>query len=255
MATNVIELSIIVPMYNETKRIEHTLEAMHAFLNKISYAYEVILVDDGSTDKTDQVVAHKIKNWSAFTLIKNRHSGKAHAVTTGVTQAQGRYILFMDADLSVPLEEIERFKDEIIDEGASVVIASREGLSAQRVGQPDGRHYLGKGFNYLVRLLVLPGILDTQCGFKLFRNDAAKDIFENLKVYNPRVIQNLRKPYTGIFDVEVLCIARARGHKINELPITWTHHDTTNVNPGQDLFPVLSDLFKITLNKWSERYK
>lgn len=242
-------LSVVIPAYNEEDNFRAgALEKVEKYLKSQDYSWEIIVVDDGSTDKTADLVeefAQKHERNSSsiksFHVIKNPHFGKAHTVTTGVMAARGEYILFTDFDQATPISEIEKMWP-LIKKEVKVVIGSREGLGAKRINEPFYRHIMGRGFNFLVQLLAVRGIEDTQCGFKLFTNDAARKLFSKLRVYKE---QKVKDAFTGAWDVEVLLLARKFGYKIEQVPVEWKHLKTSRVNPVKDSLRMLRDILLI----------
>jgi hypothetical protein len=169
-------------------------------------------------------------------------------------EASGEYIYLADADLAAPISEIKKFSVWIKEHEFDLVIASREGMGAKRVGEPFYRHVMGRVFNLVVQAVALPGIKDTQCGFKLFKASAAKDIFERLKIYGPEA-KEIKKAYLGAFDVEVLFLARKLGYKIKQVPIVWTYVRTTRLNPFSDSINMAKDVVKVRINYLKGIYK
>lgn len=247
-----LDISIIVPAYNEEKLIEASLKKVLKFFRGKKFEYEVVVVDDGSKDKTASIVAALRRSNLEIKLIKNPHKGKGFAVYTGVKNASGNYLCFCDADLSTPIEEFERLWEKVA-EGFEVVIASREGKGAKRVGEPLYRHIMGRIFNYLVQLLAVRGINDTQCGFKLFEATVAKKIFSKLKLYGENA-QELKEAAVTAYDVEVLFLARKMGFKIAEIPVLWEFRNETRVNPLRDSLRNFLDIVKVRVNDLGGRY-
>lgn len=244
-------LSIVIPAYNEEENFKAgVLDKVYQYLTKQDFPWEVIVVDDGSLDKTADLVEGFVKSHNGFRLFRNPHHGKAFTVATGVKKSAGRFIYLADFDLAAPLVEIEKMWPKIKN-GASIVIGSREGLGAKRVGEPFYRHLMGRIFNLLVQLLVLPGIEDTQCGFKLFKADVAKNLFSRLWVYKK---QEVRDAFTGAWDVELLLLAKKFGHKIAQVPIFWQAKPTLNVNPVKDSIRMLRDIILIRWNDLKGEY-
>lgn len=240
-------LSIIIPTYNESANIRQSLARVFEFLDTKDYSFEVILVDDGSVDKTVGIVHEFFGERSEFKLIKNPHKGKGFAVRTGILAAKGEYVLFSDADLATPIEELDRLLMWLRDHEFEVAIASREGFGAKRVDEPYYRHIMGRGFNFLVQLLVLPGIEDSQCGFKMFTREAAQEIFSRLHIYGERV-QKINRAYLGAFDVEVLFLARKLGYKVKEVPVTWRYVKTPRLDPLCDSLRMFWDVVRVRVN-------
>jgi dolichyl-phosphate beta-glucosyltransferase len=235
-----MQLSIIIPAYNEEKRIKRTLDIVVAYLDKHRFDYEIIVVNDGSTDKTkDVIIAMKHKKIRILDILSNK--GKGYSVKQGFLAATKEWILSTDADLSTPLEEVEtcfRYTDRY-----SVVIGSRNlPMSQIVIKQPFVRSSLGKVFPIFVRLLLLPGIRDSQCGFKLFRKDVAKKIAEK------QIIDGF------CFDAEQLFLAKKMGYKIKEVPISWANDERSKVRIVADSLRMFLDLFCIRWNAFLGRY-
>lgn len=246
-------LSIVFPSYNEINNINRgVINEIKSYLSQVNFTYEVIFSDDGSTDETTKAISKQIDGLENFRLLNNPHRGKAATVKVGVLAAKGEWILFSDFDQSTPLSEVEKlFKKS--DEGYQVIIGSREMKGAVRDKEPFHRHLMGRGFNLLVRLLAIPGIQDTQCGFKLFEGKLAHNLFNRLVIYGTN--KERTDAFTGAFDVEVLFIARKLGAKIAEVPIFWKHHETNRVSPLKDSIRMLYDILKIRLAAFNGKYK
>lgn len=241
------QLSLVIPAYNEARRIRQTLHAAVEALSDLGLSAEIIVVDDGSSDDTLSIANSEAAANPTIRVLGLRHQGKASAVRAGMLAAQGDLILFSDADLAVPLSYIRPFVDAA-ERGADVVIASREGTAARRIGEPGYRHVMGRVFNRFVQLLLLSGIEDTQCGFKLFRREAAEHILARARLYG-----DFEGEVTGArvtaFDVEILVIARRQGYKITVLPVEWTYGEHSKVNPLRDSLLNLRDLATV---KWHD---
>lgn len=234
-------LSIIIPAHNEEMRLPGSLDKIVAFLEKQDYEAEVIVVDNGSQDNTSGVVEEFRARYPFISLIRDERRGKGLAVKLGMLAGRGEYLFICDADLSMPIEEVAKFLPPAL-EDYDVAIASREVEGARRYGEPAYRHLMGRGFNFLVRLLAVPGFQDTQCGFKCFRQAVARDIF----------------PYQTMngwgFDVEVLFIARKRGYRIVEVPINWYYMASSRISPIKDSLRMLGEILKVRLNDWRGMY-
>lgn len=249
-----IDVTIVVPAYNEQKRIPDTLEKITGFCSSKAYSTEIIVVDDGSIDNTPQIVEELITkcDYKDLRLIRNEHKGKAVAVRTGMLSANGDIVLFTDADLATPIEAI----DDILpyfDQGYDVVIGSREGMNARRIGEPIYRHIMGRVFNWIVQSVALAGIKDTQCGFKAFRKEAAQNVFKRMKLYGPDT-KIIKSSAVTAFDVEVLFISKKLGYKIKAVPVQWTYGVGTKVNPIRDTMRNFSDVLRVRLNIWRGLY-
>ena len=237
------KLSVVIPAYNEEKRISDTLMSVDAYLEKQSYDYEIIVIDNNSKDKTSEVV----KKLESTTVQKSSvvlvtTPGKGAAVKAGLLEhATGDVVMFMDADNATPISEIEKFLP-FFDQGFDVVIGSRyTNPDLVKVHQPFYRILLSRMSNLLIQFLAVPGIKDTQLGFKAFSSKAAKDIFPLVSILR------------WGFDMEVLTAARAQGYKIKEIGVSWTEHGGGHV-PLRAYFESLIDLFKIKLRSISGRY-
>ncbi len=233
-------LSIIIPAYNEENRLPHTLEQVFSFLVEQNYSAEVIVVENGSNDRTFKIAQELSAAFPNLYVLQNAEAGKGRAVQRGMLAASGKYRVFCDADLSMPIEEITRFIPPHND--ADIVIASREVEGAIRYDEPHQRHLTGRVFNFIIRLLALPNIHDTQCGFKGFRADVAEDIFQHQSIMG------------WAFDVEILYIAKLRGYEILELPIPWYYHEESKISVLQDSFRMFLDILKIRRNAHQGRY-
>lgn len=237
-------ISVVIPVFNEERRIKQTLAAVWDYFE--SRDAEILIVDDGSSDRTVQIVNDFAATHPGLRVLAEKHRGKAATVLAGLDQSRGELVVFMDADLATPLETWDRC-EQAIQDGASVAIASREGIGADRVAEPWYRHVMGRVFNGLVRVLLLPGIHDTQCGFKVFSRAALSDILPRQRLYeNARVVRNAR---VTAFDVELLYIARKYGHEIAVIPITWQYGDHSKVNPVTDTVQNVLDVLKV---KWND---
>jgi len=245
-------LSVIIPSYNEQKNLRRgVLDEVLSYLKKQSFSWEIILSDDGSTDGSLKDLAEFAEKNKNISLLKNVHAGKGPTVQTGMLAATGDWRLFTDFDQSTPISEVEKlFK---YSKNYSVIIGSREIKGAKRSKEPWYRHLMGKGFNFLVQILAIPGIYDTQCGFKLFKGDLAQQIFSHLEVYGRK--KERHDAFTGAFDVEALFLAKKLKQEIKEVPIFWKHHETNRVSPIKDSLRMLFDIIKIRLADLMDKYQ
>ena len=228
-------LSIIIPAHNEEHRLPGSLDKIDHFLRMQDYAYEVIVVENGSTDDTIEVVEEYQDRLPYLQLIQSVRRGKGLAVKLGMLAATGQYRFLADADLSMPIEEIANFLPPKLTE-FDIAIASRELKDSRRIDEPGYRHLVGRVFNALVRWLALPGLHDTQCGFKCFSAQVVQAVFP---------LQTLE----GMsFDAEVLYIARHLGYSIIEVPINWYFNADSRVRLVDDSLRMASDLFTIRRN-------
>lgn len=228
-------LSIIIPAHNEEKRLPDTLEQIFGFLEKQPFTVEVIVIENGSSDKTFEAAKIFLEQHANLRVIQNDWRGKGLAIQRGVKEAKGEYLFLCDADLSMPIDEISKFIPPQLQD-ADIAIASREAPGAVRYDEPYYRHFTGRVFNTLIRLLVLPTLQDTQCGFKCIRADVARDIFR---------YQTL----TGwAFDVELLFIARHHRYKVVEIPIDWHFNADSKISIFRDSLRMFLDLLLIRRN-------
>lgn len=238
-------LSVIVPAYNEEPNFQKgSLDEVPKYLQKRDYSYEILIVDDGSEDKTAELAEDFAKKYKNVRVVKNPHQGKAETVKTGVAEAQGELILFTDFDQATPISEVEKLLGHFPQ--FDIVIGSRQLPGAKREKEPFHRHLMGLVFNLVVQTIAVRGIWDTQAGFKCFKAEAAKKLFGELKVYGTG--KKVQGALVTAFDVELLFIAKKRGYKIKEVPIIWHHEPTTRVNPLKDSVRMFRDVLKVRLN-------
>jgi len=234
-------LSIIIPAYNEATRLPGSLKKIQAFLDRQPYSAEIVVVENGSSDNTFEVIGKMKAEISSLTVVHEDQRGKGWAVKRGIQISKGDYRFICDADLSMPIEELSRFLPPQLKD-APVAIASREAPGARRYDEPEYRHFVGRVFNWIVRLLLLPGLQDTQCGFKCFRADVAEKVF-------PLVTIN-----GWTFDVEAIFIARRMGISITEVPIPWYYNPHSTVRVLRDSIQMGTDLLKIRWNAFTGKY-
>lgn len=225
------QLSIIIPAYNEEQRIIKTLEKIYEFMNSKDFDFEVIVVDDGSKDKTADLV--NLFGRGVKLIKQPKNMGKGAAVRRGILEAEGNWRLFSDADLSTPIYEIDKLLKSAL-EGYEVSIGSRAvDYSKIKKHQPFYREFMGKTFNKIVQMLVIKGIKDTQCGFKMFKAEAAIKVFSNSKI-------------DGFgFDVEALYLAKKFNFKISEIPVEWYNDERSKVDPVRDSIRMFQEILKI----------
>lgn len=228
-------LSIIIPAYNEEFRLPDTLSQVGSFLEEQIYSSEVWIVDNNSTDRTAEIIQEYSSRNTNFQGLFEKEPGKGAAVRCGMLKAQGEFLFMCDADLSMPINELKKFLPPQL-EGFDIAIASREAPGAVRYGEPQFRHLGGRLMNGLIQLFALPGINDTQCGFKCFSATTAKDLFQHQTLSG------------WSFDIELLYIARQRSFTIKEIPIPWIYHKESKVNPFRDAIKILLDIKTIRRN-------
>jgi glycosyltransferase involved in cell wall biosynthesis len=235
-------VSIVVPAFNEGARIGSSIKKIDAFMRRSPLSYELIVVDDGSADDTAEVV--KRSDAKGLRLVRNgRNQGKGYTVRQGVLAAAGQYVLFTDADLSAPIEELDKLLDVAIRDGADVVIGSRAiDRTYIEKHQSRFRELGGMAFNLMVRVLLGLRLHDTQCGFKLFDREKARPIFEKLTT-------------AGFgFDAELLFLANRNGLEIRETPVRWSHAEGSKVSLIRDGLRMFLDLVRIRWNAITGRY-
>jgi glycosyltransferase involved in cell wall biosynthesis len=225
-------LSIILPAHNEQDRLPDSLTRILGFLAAQSLEAEIIVVENGSTDRTAEVAETFARTHPGLRVLREIRRGKGLAVRRGILAATGDYRFICDVDLSMPIEQVTRFLPPALAD-TPIAIASREAPGAVRYDEPAHRHWVGRGFNLLVRLLAVPGLHDTQCGFKCFRADAAEELFR-LQVLDG-----------WTFDVEVLFLARRMGYRVAEIPIPWYYVPGSRVRLLRDSIAMLTDLLRI----------
>ncbi|HZS02577.1 MAG TPA: dolichyl-phosphate beta-glucosyltransferase [Chloroflexota bacterium] len=228
-------VSIVIPAFNEAERLPATLAQLGQFLGGEAYPAEIVVVDDGSTDRTVAVAEQAAAADPRVRVLRAPHRGKGAAVRRGMLEAQGAVRVMCDADLSMPAHELPKLLAPLA-AGADVALATREGAGARRIGEPYLRHLMGRVFNTLVRLLAVPGLHDTQCGFKAFTAASAVALFGASTV-------------DGFgFDVEVLYLARKRGLRLVEVPIAWYYQASSRVSPLRDTIRMIRDVLRVRWN-------
>lgn len=234
-------LSIIIPAYNEEHRLPDTLEQAFSFIQDQPYDAEVLVVENGSDDRTYEVAREFSAAHPNFHAIHEPRRGKGLAVRRGMLAARGQYRFMCDADLSMPISEISRFLPPELAE-FDIAIGSREARGAIRYDEPAYRHFGGRAINLMIRTLILPGLHDTQCGFKCFWGEVAEDLFPKLTLDS------------WSFDIELLFLARQRFYRIVELPIPWYFNPDSKLNVVQDAFQMGFDILKMRWNAWKGIY-
>jgi glycosyltransferase involved in cell wall biosynthesis len=234
-------LSLVIPVYNEEKRLPTSLKQVLEFIKAQSYSAEVIIVENGSQDATLEIAQSFAKQYPLLRVLRNIERGKGLAVRRGMLEACGKFRFMCDIDFSMPIQEINRFLPPVL-ENYEVAIASREAPGAVRYDEPRYRHFVGRGFNALIRIIALPGLDDTQCGFKCVKGSIAGELFK-------------RQTLSGwSFDVEMLFIARRLGYRIVEVPIPWYFNPDSKIRVLKDSLHMGMDLLKIRLNELRGAY-
>ena len=230
-------LSVVIPAYNEEIRISRTVREVVDYLGGQDYEWEIVVADDGSADATARMVPEAAGGDPRVRVLTLEHRGKGWAVKNGMLAASGQFRLLSDADLSVPIEQVERLLPPQA-AGVDVAVGSREAPGAARYGEPGRRHLMGRVFNAAVRRLAAVGLADTQCGFKCFRAAAAERLFANVTL-------------DGFsYDVEVLHLARRSGMTVAEIGVDWHYREHSKVRPFRDALSMTVDLLRI---RWRHR--
>ena len=234
-------LSIVIPAYNEESRLPRTLGQIFTFLEKQTYISEVIIVENGSSDHTLELAREFILQCPHLKVLHEEERGKGNAVRRGILEARGEYRFICDADLSMPIEEVQKFLPPMLND-FDLAIASREARDAVRYNEPSYRHVGGRAINLVIRLLILPGLNDTQCGFKCFRAAVAEDLFGQQTLLG------------WSFDIELLYLARRKRLRIKEIPVHWYFDADSKVNAVRDALRMIGDIFRIHINALRGRY-
>ncbi len=246
-------LSIVIPCYNEEENLKtNVLNEVHDYLKDQAYAWEVIISDDGSTDKSMQIVENFVKKHQGFEILKNKHGGKPWAIWKGIEAAKGEVVVFTDMDQSTPINQLEKLLP-FFDKGYKVVIGSR-GL--KREGAPLARQIMSLGFRMVRGAFVLPAINDTQCGFKAYKTKVVKEVFPKLQFF-----QEMDKEVKGwkvtAFDVELLFILKKWGYKIKEVVVNWKDRDLTTgkmKNFSKESKEMAREILRVRLNDLKGEY-
>lgn len=244
-----MKLSVVIPAYNEEKNLEKgVLDDVKSFLDKKELDYEVIVVDDGSTDQTKDIIKNYISRNKEFKLIENLHGGKAIAVMSGMLEAVGEVILFTDTDQATPINQLEKFIPKF-EEGFDIVIGSRHG----RKGAPLVRKLSAWGFAVLRGIILGLPFKDTQCGFKAFSKASVNKIIPRIK-NEWGVVHFKGGAVNAGFDVEILYLAKKYGFRIDEVPVEWQYVDTERVQVVKDAMAAIYDMFRIRWNDLTGKY-
>jgi len=234
-------LSLIIPAYNEGERLPATLPPVIDFLDAQPYAAELIIVNNNSRDDTRAVALQFAATRPYIRVLDEMTQGKGAAVRAGMLAAEGEYLFMADADFSMPIEEIAKFLPPQLSQ-YDVAIGSREAPGAVRYNEPAYRHFMGRVFTFYVKVLAIPGFEDTQCGFKCFRREVARDILPQQTIDG------------WAFDVELLFIALRRGYHVVEVPVHWYFGENSRVSPVRDSINMIREVLRIRINGWAGRY-
>lgn len=235
--------SLVIPAYNEAApdRLPQSLKDIVAFVEAQDFETEVVIVNNNSTDNTLQIAEEAASQYPFIRAITETTQGKGAAVRAGMMEATGEYLFICDADLSMPIAEALKFLPPHV-EAYDIAIASRELPGSKRVGEPEIRHIMGRVFNFIVRVVAVHSLQDTQCGFKCFRRDIAMELFPMQTING------------WAFDVELLFIAQQRNYKIIEIPITWIYKQHSKINPLRDSINMFVETLRIRRNGWRGLY-
>lgn len=236
-----LSLSVIVPTFNEARRIGRTLDELRQALPDVADTWEIRVVDDGSSDDTAGIVETVAAADPRVVLQREPHRGKGGTIRAGMLASRADLRFMCDADLSMPVSELRRFL-ALVPSQCDIAIGSREGVGARRVGEPTLRHRMGRIFNTLVRLGAVSGIDDTQCGFKMFSGRTADALFSKVTIEG------------WAFDIEVLALAERNGLRVLEVPIEWHYRELSRVSIVRDSMRMARDVLRIRWNMWTGRY-
>lgn len=241
--TQDIYFSLILPAHNEEARLPGCIEKVASFVETFPHPIEVLIVENGSADRTFEMAQAFAEQYPWLRAIKDYQRGKGRAVRIGMLQARGKYRFFADVDFSMPIDEIYHFIPPQLETEYDVAIGSREAKGAVRYDEPEFRHFTGRIFNWIVRILAVRDLQDTQCGFKCFSEAAAQKLF------------SLQKIDGWAFDAEVLFIAQQHGMKILEIPVQWYYDGSSKINVWRDSIRMIRELIQIRLNGWKGLYR
>lgn len=231
-----MDLSVVIPAYNEALRLRPTLRKVVDYLRGQGIDYEVLVVDDGSTDAT-AAIAEELAGEGVRVLRQSENRGKGAVLRVGVLESRGDAVLLLDADLSTPIEDLERLRPRLQD--AEVVLGSRAVTGSDiTTRQPVYREMMGRTFNLLIRLLGVRGLRDTQCGFKLLSGDVARRLFRELRIER------------FAYDVELVWLARRHGYRVVEVGVRWADSSSSRVNPLTDSFRMFWDVLALRWRGW-----
>lgn len=231
-----MNLSVVIPAFNESLRLAPTLRRVVEYLKQSGLRYEVLVVDDGSTDGTSEV-ARQFESEGVRVLRQEVNRGKGAVLKAGVLESRGREVLLCDADLSTPIEDVERLRPHLAE--AELVLGSRAVAGSQiEQHQPFYREMMGRTFNLIVRLMGVRGLRDTQCGFKLLDGDVARQLFAELQIQR------------FAYDVELVWLARRHGYRVAEVGVRWQDSPSSKVNPLTDSFRMFLDVLSLRLRDW-----
>jgi dolichyl-phosphate beta-glucosyltransferase len=246
-------LTVVVPAYNEERRLPESLRQILEYLGQQPYPAEVLVADDGSSDGTAAYVEQAAAKHPGLRLLRLDHRGKGYAVRAGALAARGSFVLLCDADMAVPIEEWERLRDAL-ESGYHVAIGSREGVGATREGEPWHRHVMGRVFNLIIRIVAVGNFQDTQCGFKAMHRSVAEDLFRRVRIYGDDA-PTVQGSAVTAYDVELLFLAVKRGYRVAEIPVPWRYGEETKVSAVRDSWRNLGDTLRVRWNALRGAYR
>lgn len=249
-------LSVVIPAYNEVENFKRgVLDEIFKYLKSCTFSWEVILVNDGSTDETPTLLENFAKKFSGFRLVNIPHGGKLKAIEAGLDNAQGEVILISDFDQSTPAAEFNKFLPDF-EKGADIVIGDRVARGAKRINDPFFRYFRSRVLNFFIKIFLFSGISDTQCGFKALKATVAKKLLPNLKV------THLAKPvggFMGPWDIELLFLAKKGKLKIAQVPVIWQYFPSRRLSvisePARFIFDILRIRQFYLLGKYGDVFK
>lgn len=249
--TNTTLISIVIPTFNEAARIQSTIASICKWSHQCPYPIELIIADDGSVDDTASLAKDLQNQNTELRVLELPHRGKAATVLEGFAKSNGKVVGFMDADLATPLSMVKP-AIEVTLATNGVAIGSREDIGATRDGEPWVRHVMGRIFNLGVQALLLPGLEDTQCGFKFFSRNSLDTVLEYHQLY--RNAKGIKDARVTAFDIEMLYIVRRHEFAITTLPVDWTYGENSKVNAFTDSWHNARDILRIRMNAWRGLY-
>ena len=237
-----IHLSVIVPVYNEVLVIGQTITKLRGFLENQLYSWEILVCDDGSTDDTLKTLYNQAINLNNVRILQLPHKGKGSAIRSGVLSSNGKYIFMCDADLSMSVDQIPIFLHKMNNSEIDIVIGSRQIEGSVRIGESWGRHFMGRVFNKLVKLILVGGYQDSQCGYKCFSSESATHLISNQRIDG------------WAFDAEILFLAQKFRYQVSEIPIEWHHRSNSKVRVISSSFSMLIEIIKVKILDKFGRY-
>ena len=237
-----IHLSVIVPVFNEALTIGETIRKLREFLQSQSYSWEIVICDDGSTDDTIDVFHREVSHTGCIRALLFSHRGKGATVRDGVLDSKGEYVFMCDADLSMSVDQIPIFLEQMDNTNVDIVIGSRQIKGSVRVGETHIRHLMGRIFNRIVKIILVDNYQDSQCGFKCFSSKSARHLFPKQRTDG------------WAFDAEILFLAGKMGYRTKEIPIEWHHRSDSKVSVISSSLSMLTEILKVRIMYVLGRY-